>query len=140
MGWNTLAFDDSSWPAAVSEGAWGNSPVWGMQPPMPPASPAQWIWWFDSRTTGDANITVYFRKVFVSPTSTLTLWMSVDDTWTVYLDGVDVQDGTLWYNTMAVQLMMTPNAPHVLAVRATNNSGAGGVVADLRANPMLCAP
>src|SRR5439155_17005148 len=57
--WTDLTFNDSSWPNAVEETAFGGSP-WFNSPPMLPACTAQWIRWWDSRSSGD-NSTVYFR-------------------------------------------------------------------------------
>lgn len=139
-GWNTAGFDDSAWPLAVSEGAWGTNSVWGSSPALPLGSTATWIWFYDSRPNGGDNATLYFRKTFVAPASPLTLSISVDDNFTAYLNGTQVGSGTLWYNTVSIPLMTTQGQTYVLAVRAQNTGGPGGLVADLRTDTKICSP
>lgn len=138
-GWEQLGFNDSAWSPAFVQEPWGNSQVWGTSPPMPAQSRANWIWYRDSRTVGDSSV-VFFRKTFVGPPVSATLHISVDDVFTAYLNGAQVASGTLWYNTVTAPLTLTPGAPYVLAVRAQNNSGAGGVVADVRLSTKSCRP
>lgn len=138
-GWEQLTFNDGSWSPAFVQEPFGNSMVWGTSPPMPPNSRASWIWYRDSRFVGDSS-TVYFRKSFVGPPSAATLHISVDDAFNAYLNGAPVASGFLWYNTVIRPLTTTPGAQYVLAVRAQNNTGPGGLVADVRTMEKSCRP
>ena len=138
-GWNTVAFNDSAWSMATSEGAHGTGPPWGASPPMPPSTQAHWIWNRDSRVSGDFS-TLYFRKTFVAPASPFVLHAAADDTFTAYLDGVAVSSGVIWFTPGVVTLTPTPGVTSVLAFSVTNGGGAGGLVADARVTQARCAP
>ena len=138
-GWNTAAFSDASWSSAVSEGTHGSGPPWGASPPMPPQTSAEWIWNYDSRSGGDSN-TVYFRKAFTGPASPIELHVAADDNFTAFVDGVMVTSGTIWFTPGVATVSPPAGGASVLAIRVTNNGGAGGLVVDGRVTQPLCAP
>ncbi len=138
-GWQQWVFDDSSWSPSVAQQPVMTPGTWPTQPPMPVGTLASWIWYRDSRFVGDTS-TVYFRKKFVSPPTRATLYVTVDDEWTAYLNGAQVATGTLWSVTSIIPMATTPNTPYVLAVRAVNNNGPGGLAADVRAAEKWCRP
>lgn len=56
-GWNTVGFNDASWPAATVIASYGNAP-WNTVTGIPDGTPAQWIW-------GPSSVrTVYLRYTF----------------------------------------------------------------------------
>lgn len=138
-GWEQPAFNDSSWLPAFVQEPHGSPGTWGSAPAMPIGTRANWIWYRDSRFIGDSS-TVYFRKTFVGPPTPTTLFISVDDAFTAYLNGVPVASATSWYNTIIVPMTTTSGGSYVLAVRAVNVTGPGGVVADLRSGSNWCRP
>lgn len=135
-GWEQLSFDDSSWSSSVDEGAHGGtpwfSPLW-----FPADTPARWIWYYDSRSSGDTS-TVYFRKTFVATSDSATLTIRADNVFTAYLNGTQVATGTQWQVAHTVPLALTPGASYVLAVVVTNQGGPGGLAADIASIGTMC--
>jgi|GEM_PF-1178544 len=134
-GWESQAFDDSSWSAAADEGAYGTQPWGGFR--LPSDTPAHWIWYYDSRGNSDYS-TVYFRKSFVATSDTAQLAIAGDDSFTAYLNGVQIASATNWQQTQWPTLSLTPGATYVLAVVVTNTGGPGGLVADLASIGTSC--
>jgi hypothetical protein len=63
-GWNTTAFDDSSWPSASTYGQYGASP-WGTGVSgfvQNPQATSYWIWSSNNQTGGPVDSKVFFRK------------------------------------------------------------------------------
>ncbi len=139
VGWHQLTFDDSSWLPSVIEQPVTMPGTWPTQPPMPAGTRANWIWYWDSRFVGDTS-TVYFRRSFVAPPTGTTLYVTADDEWVAYLNGAQVAAGSLWSITSIIPMATTPSTPYVLAVRAQNNNGPGGLAVDLRASAKWCRP
>jgi len=101
-GWQNTNFNDSSWSSAVDEGAYGSWP-WGSTPSFPAATPAHWIWYHDSRSSGDYS-TVYFRKTFVATSASAVLTIRGDDIYTAYLNGNQVAWWAGWQSAQTVNL------------------------------------
>ena len=62
--WMNTAFDDSTWSAAVSEGAYPEGP-WGAV--LGGSSNAEWLWSYDSNQPANAKVvseTIYVRRDF----------------------------------------------------------------------------
>lgn len=135
-GWEQLGFDDSSWSPSVTEIAHGGSP-WNMPWWFPADTAAHWIWYYDSRFSGDLS-TVYFRKTFVATSDSATLTIRADNVFTAYLNGTQVATGTQWQSAHTVPLSLTPGASYVLAVVVTNQGGPGGLAADLSSIGTMC--
>jgi hypothetical protein len=132
-GWEQPAFDDSLWALAVDEGVYGTAP-WNrpLQPFDQIKSQAHWIWYYKSNNAAD-NDTVYFRHSFAFSIPNVTLTITADDSYTVWLDGVQVaQSLDLWWTVHTFPLQLTPNHAYVMAVKAKNNGGPGGLLLDLR--------
>ena len=128
-GWEQLAFNDSTWSPSVQETAYGGSP-WGVGASFPAGTPAKWIWYYDSRASGDTS-TVFFRKTFVASSTQATLMITSDDSFTAYLNGVQVATGNYWPASVTTTLNLSPGSSYVLAVRVVNGGGAGGLIADI---------
>ncbi|MDP1830147.1 MAG: RHS repeat-associated core domain-containing protein, partial [Archangium sp.] len=128
-GWEQLVHNDSGWGASVEEVGYGGSP-WGTGAGFPSGTPAKWIWYYDSRASSDTS-TVYFRKTFTATTSQATLTITADDSFIAYLNGVQVATGSYWPASVTTTLNLTVGAPYVLAVRAVNGGGAGGLLVDV---------
>jgi hypothetical protein len=130
------ALDDSEWELAVEEGAHGGVP-WGVLPEFPLRTPARWIWFSESRSSGDAE-TAYFRARFLSPVRDLDLSVAVDNGYEIYVDGTKLGSGHDWHHANHFPLEVTPGVQHQLAVRAINDGGPGGVLLEARASVSFC--
>ena len=130
-GWQAPTFDDTAWLAAVVEGTWGTYP-WGAVPLANGATstPALWIWSYDSRWSSD-YLTLYFRRDFTSPAATLSVTMTADNTYRLWLDGAEVGSDADWRRTNTYSLPVAAGA-HALAVVVTNQGGPGGLFVDVR--------
>ena len=132
-GWEQPGFDDSLWAQAVDEGVYGVAP-WngGLGPFDDINSQAHWIWYYVSNNAGDSD-TVYFRRSFAFSIANVTLTVTADNSYTVWLDGVQVaQSMDRWSTVHTFPLKLTPNHAYVIAVQAINMSGPGGLLLDLR--------
>lgn len=142
--WWFASHNDSSWPLAVEQVPYGQPP-WGYGAPMPSGTPAKWIWYFDSRYT-NVPATVYFRRTFIAPnTSQLTLSITADDEFDLYVDGVFLGSGNWWYTTKTFTLNVAPFASTVIAVEAQNTGGGrttqagpAGLLVDVRGQQTYC--
>jgi hypothetical protein len=128
-GWQNVGFDDSTWLAAVDEGQVPVAP-WGAVA-VPAGSLAHWIWSYDSRS-GDDTQTVYFRKAFVPNAASMTLTITADNSFTAYVNGVQVGAGNSYPTAYTFPVTVTPGVTNVIAVVAVNAGGPGGLIADIR--------
>jgi uncharacterized phage protein (TIGR02218 family) len=138
FGWQDVSFDDSAWSEAIEQGTYPAQP-WGSISGFETDTPAKWIWHYDSRTSND-NSTVYFRKTFTPNVTSGTLRITGDNTFTAYLDGVEVGTGDNWQLSQAIPLTFTAGEPHVLAIVVQNSTSPaavnpGGLLAELRFAP-----
>ncbi len=123
--------EDDSWTAATEQARYGAGP-WKADAPFPPATRASWIWSYDSSTSNDF-LTVYFRREFVPTSSSATLTIAGDNNLEVYVNGTFQGIGTYWYRPLTIELTDLPiGVPSVIAVKATNLGGPGGLIADVR--------
>jgi len=136
--WMEPSLDDSTWRPSVEQGPAGVSP-WAQQVSMPDGTPAQWIWHRESRGVGD-TATVYFRKHFTTAIPELTLTMTADNSYEVYVDGDRVGGANIFFPSLRYALDLLPGAIHVLAIRAVNSGGPGGAIADIRSSLSFCQP
>ncbi|MBL8951111.1 MAG: RHS repeat-associated core domain-containing protein [Myxococcaceae bacterium] len=129
-GWLLPGFNDSSWSAATEQIAHGGWP-WVTAPQFPVGTTAKWIWYYDSRFSGDTS-TVYFRKSFTALGNEAVLTASADDSLTIYVNGIEVASSyDYWWNPIAVRVQLNPGVENVIAVRVTNNGGPGGLALDV---------
>lgn len=141
-GWGAFAYDDSKWTAAIDEGVYGGPP-WINQAILPSGTTAHWISDHDSHGDPTNDLTkpvqtVYFRKRFTG-TGKATIVVSCDDSCTVYLDGILVATVTSWLRPVtAVVTLAGPD--HVLAVKAVNQGGPGGLIMDVQAGEVIPVP
>lgn len=136
--WKNVVFDSSTWTAAVDEGAVGISPWLTNFSPWPAGSYARWIWYYNSLSSGDTT-TTYFRREFVAPGGSFTVYITADNSYVAYLDGVQIASGNNWQVAQAVTITPTPNVYHVLAIAATNAGGPGGLLVDGGLHYYVCA-
>jgi hypothetical protein len=138
--WQLPGYDDSAWTPVVSEGVYASPGLpWGGSPPMPPNSIAHWIWTYDSRNSSD-NQVVFFRKTFVAPAPGLRFQISADDAFTAWVNGAVVTTGSLWFTPGVGTLSLPAGTQAVLAIRAQNNGGPGGLLLDVRTLEPACVP
>ncbi len=94
------------------------------------AIPPHWIWRDTGKSLGETpGETCYLRKSFdVKEPSRLTIDVTADNTYTLYLDGKEVASGSDWNSSTRVLLAIRPG-PHVLAAKVSNEApGAAGFV------------
>jgi serine/threonine protein kinase/formylglycine-generating enzyme required for sulfatase activity/tetratricopeptide (TPR) repeat protein len=120
LGW--LKADLTAWTDLVESSAAG----W---------SCARWVWdQANANTVEQTNDPRFLRRVFTLAAKPLTaeLWVSVDNEYTVYVNGQEIGTGTEWSKVgrydVARHLVAGKN---VLAIRATNHGGVAGVLARL---------
>jgi WD40 repeat protein/serine/threonine protein kinase len=110
--------------------------------PPQPATPAQWIWYPDEGDpTKNAPVgTRWLRKKFdldklAKPVRVAVLRITADDQFTAYLNGVEVGSGDAdgsWKKVRDFDVAKhVVTGVNVLAVRAHNNQGAAGLLAQL---------
>lgn len=167
-GWEQKSFNDTSWSNAVDEGPFNTRCIapsidpasdhwqqyyfaliqynaclviagtWAGLTGFPLDTPAHWIWYHDTRGTGNGDsATVYFRKTFVAKNEGAKLIITGDDIYTVYLNGVAIGTDNNWKTGETIVLSMTPGNTYVLAVSVKNNGGSGGLLAELDQSPKL---
>jgi hypothetical protein len=132
-GWQTPGYIGSRlepWSYAVAETPMGGAP-WYSIPGMPPQTPSQWIWNWDSRNGTDSN-TVYFRKWFTPTGSFATVFITADNAFTVWVNGVAVGSGDAWNQSYVFSVPVNPNVSNLIAVQAVNAGGPGGLLVDVR--------
>lgn len=106
---------------------------------MPAGTPAKWIWNFDSRNTNVGG-TVYFRRAYTVPSgaTAVTIAITADDEFDLYVDGALIGSGNWWYSTRFFLVSATPGSTHQIAVEVRNSGGglgaplSGGLIVDIR--------
>lgn len=151
-GFRTTSRDARAFSFASEEGDWYNpsewiepyqiqrirGKLWQYGPDKWPdgAGSAYWVWGVpDSGNWGTDHGTNYFRISFpVATPAEYVLYVAVDDSYSVYLDGEQVAryedkfDG--WQEAKKVTLQLEAG-DHVIGIRATNTQYAGGLAAAL---------
>ncbi|KAJ7761724.1 hypothetical protein B0H16DRAFT_1688367 [Mycena metata] len=145
-GWETLAFDDTTWPVATVVGSYGIAP-WDTVVVNIPADPpmitllSQWVWTDVISTTAflPASSRVFRRTFTPAPgqvPATATILISADNTYTLYVNGVTIGSGAN-YKVAQKYTVTFATAPSevVLAVLATNiPTGAAGLLVAMEVN------
>jgi hypothetical protein len=147
-GWEQPNFDASNWRNAVGEGGLNNNcdpssivcrftggAFNGVQD-FPADTPAQWIWYKDSRSSGDSE-TVYFRKKFVASNTGARIYIAADNIYTAYLDGHVISTGNDWHQAHYVDVSLTPGKTYTLAASVRNTGGSGGLLLEVDQTPWL---
>ncbi|KAJ7221737.1 lectin [Mycena pura] len=127
-GYEQLSFDDSSWKAAIPEGAYGVSP-WGQiaipsTPPVLSLTNSAWIWTNEVANGVAPPGSRAFRRTYTPATgqvaTTATIIIVADNGYTLYVNGAKIGSGTDFHvaQTYTVNLSPAPNV--VFAVSATN--------------------
>jgi RHS repeat-associated protein len=129
-GWNTTLnwLPATGWDTATPVQDFNGGTTWNQGPPYYLHgwydNAAQWIW-----ATAGANISasadpVWFRRVFNLTTGTyLTIQATVDDAFTLYVDGNLCTRGTLWIYPGTCNTAFLSPGIHLIAVNATNSNG-----------------
>jgi hypothetical protein len=79
------------------------------------------------------SATNYFRKAFVAPRASMTLYVKADDQFTAYLNGVKICDGSNWSQVFQCPVSLNVGDNDVLAVESDNfGGGPGSLLVDLR--------
>lgn len=129
--WALPGFEDAGWRPATNQGHVGVAP-WGKLKGFAPGSQARWIWHTFSNSGSDRS-TVYFRKRFVAQRGCGTIFITADDEFTALLDGQQIGASTgTWQSVQRCLVTLKPGQEHVLAIRATNKGGPGGLLVDVR--------
>ncbi len=85
------------------------------------ATPPHWVWYPDDPVGQAPAQTRYFRKVFrVKELSRLTLDVTADNRYTLWLDGQELASGSDWTFAKHLELAV-PTGIHVLSVEAEND-------------------
>ncbi|KAJ7775551.1 lectin [Mycena metata] len=145
-GWETLCFDDATWPAATVVGSYGVSPWQNVvvalpaDPPIVALTNAVWIW--TSPVTASGVVPVgprAFRRTFTPDPNQVpasaTILISADNEYSFYLNGVSVGNGTSYTvaQQYTINFVLAPSEL-VLAVLATNTGGPAGVLVSMEIN------
>ncbi|HEY3353694.1 MAG TPA: LamG-like jellyroll fold domain-containing protein [Polyangia bacterium] len=127
--WTDPAYDDGGWSSATDEGGVDGGP-WGWVGGMPDNTPARWVWLYDS-TAADDYYTGWFRRKFTPRFSAGVLHVTADNAYDAYLNGALVGRGDDWPTAGKFPVGLHGHGNNVLAIRAENWGGPGGVVVDL---------
>jgi YD repeat-containing protein len=122
-GWNSVVnwLPASGWSQAYASQNYGATP-WGTVTGWPDTG-AQWIWWDTNANVSASADNVYFRRVFSVPTTTsLSVTITSDNTYTLYLDGTQLGTGSNWQQPGSYTASVAAGY-HVLAIYATNPDG-----------------
>jgi hypothetical protein len=129
-GWQHADYDDTAWLAVgdtASPAPYG-APPWGTSVKgFPEPTPARWL-------PIPEGSTYYFRRTFVSDAgrTTRTVTVAADDGASIYFDGVQLATLSDWREPATFTLPADRSGVHVIAIAATNKSGPGGVLVDVR--------
>ncbi|KAJ7149614.1 hypothetical protein C8R46DRAFT_1044029 [Mycena filopes] len=147
LGWETLAFDDNTWPVATVVGTYDVAPWTTVlvnipaDPPRLGLAEGNWIWTDVVPATGTVPAsTRAFRRTFTpapgQAPAAATIIISADNEYTLYVNGVAVGSGTNWKVGQRYTVnFATPPPEIVLAVRATNTlAGAAGLIVAMEVN------
>ena len=136
----SVGFDDSAWPYAVSV----DSPPWGLLPSPPPSNStlslasSYWIWNNQvppGSPTSTAPVGSFaFRKTYQVPGGSLvdsgTIVIDVDDEYTLYINGNEIGSGNSFTKAQRWTFSLQPSTNNiVLAINATNGGGPAGLIA-----------
>ncbi|KAJ7848387.1 hypothetical protein B0H14DRAFT_2445985 [Mycena olivaceomarginata] len=146
VGFEQLAFDDTTWPVATISGAYGASEWSAVNIAADPAViglvGAEWIWTDVVPASGVVPVgSRAFRRTFIpAPGQTpmsASILIAADNEWTLYVNGVTVGTGT--GSAIAQNLIVnfgTPTSEVVFAVLGTNLGSASraGVLVAMEIN------
>ncbi|KAF8195238.1 hypothetical protein K438DRAFT_1827126 [Mycena galopus ATCC 62051] len=145
LGFEQLSFDDTAWLGATVVGAYGNA-IWGAifipaDPPVLDLSRAEWVWTNVAASSGNfpAGQRAFRRTFTPAPgqtPATANISISVDNEYTLYVNGVTVGSGTDWglAGHYVVNFASAPTEV-VLAVLATNTVvGPAGLLLTMEVN------
>ncbi|HZY94021.1 MAG TPA: RHS repeat-associated core domain-containing protein [Candidatus Bathyarchaeia archaeon] len=131
-GWNSATdwLPASGWIQAYASQNYGAGP-WGTITGWPDNS-AQWIWWQTGADVSATTDPVWLRRVFsLSTAMNLNIAITVDNTYTLYLDGLQLGSGSNWQQTDSYSTSVAAGL-HVLAIYATNISGPAGLLVSVK--------
>lgn len=137
-GWSTAGFDDNSWINATEQGRHSVAPWIHPVANFPADSNAQWIWRFFSVNVPDTvGLSTYYRKTFTPNVSSAVIKIAGDDTYTLYVNNVQLNTSSSWNIAQSYNITLNPNVVNVIAVHVQNNAGPanqnnpGGLIADI---------
>ena len=141
-GFESIFYDDSSWPTAYELATADTSPWNTPASPPPPSSlslaSSQWIWTDEiSGPGGDAPVgNRTFRKdISIAgkvPATGGTIIISTDNVYTLYINGQEIGSYDNWEIAQSWTFTLdTPSRNIVVAVNAENTGGPAGVIAAL---------
>ena len=152
-GFESVGFDDSAWPYAVSVGN-ADGPPYGL-PSLPPSDStlslvnSYWIWnnQVPPGTTFSAPVGSFaFRKTYQVPGGSLvdsgTIIIDVDDEYTLYINGNEIGSCDSYTQAQRWTFSLQPSTSKiVLAINATNGGGPAGIIAavDFHATTVGCS-
>jgi hypothetical protein len=132
-GWETSAFDDSSWSAATVEqafgtGIWHNQTVTG----MPSDTDASWIW----ASSVSSQQYVYLRCTVNIPAPTMDITMTADNSYMLYVNGQLIGDHSTydvwdWKSAETYGDIQLQPGNNVIAIKGINQSSVAGILADI---------
>lgn len=112
--------DKAEWHPAEGDPLPLDAPRWVGAPAEWPDPDAWWIWDRDSLTSPAPVGYVYFRREFtVADVVTVDVWVTADDAFTLYVDGVPQLEGWVsksWTEKFHGQVTLVPGS-HVIGVR-----------------------
>jgi len=106
---------------------WANGPdKWPEE-----ALKARWVWSQDGTSAATPIGTSFFRiRVPISIAGTYSLYLSVDDYYTLYLNGEEIAksdpEGSAWFEARKISLDLTTGT-HTIGIRATTKGGQAGI-------------
>ncbi|KDR67283.1 hypothetical protein GALMADRAFT_232132 [Galerina marginata CBS 339.88] len=148
-GFEQLGFDDSAWPAATVEGSFPSKAPWGSITSPPPTSSiapalcaANWVW-TNEVSQGNAPVgSRAFRKVFTLPPGQLatsaTIFISVDNEYTLYVQGQLVGSSTDWTSAHSYVVNLVPGFQVTIGVLAKNDDGPAALIAAVEIRSAAC--
>ncbi|KAF9462021.1 hypothetical protein BDZ94DRAFT_1262236 [Collybia nuda] len=144
-GFEQVAFDDSTWPAAFDQGPYPTKPGYSITLPPAPASPnsgagpslpsANWIWTKEvsSGSQTAPNGGRAFRKRVNLPNGDLVnsavITLAADNQYTLYVNGLAVGSGTDYRFAQRFVVNFPPTSTVVIAIFAANTGGPAGLIA-----------
>ncbi|KAJ7632111.1 lectin [Roridomyces roridus] len=131
-GFEDLTFDDSSWPPAIAEGAYGVSP-WGQigipsNPPVLSLTNADWIWTSEISGGNAPAGNRAFRRTYSpapnqGPSTNATVIIVADNAYTLYVNGFLIGSGTDFHTAQTYNIALDPANETVFAVFTMNQAG-----------------
>ncbi|KAJ7090332.1 lectin [Mycena belliarum] len=136
-GYEQLSYDDNSWAPAIIEGAYGVAPWGQIAIPSTPLSitRAQWIWTNEVVNGSAPPGPRAFRRTYTPPfgqiATSATIIITVDDQYSLYINGILVGSGATWPVAQTYTVNLTPAPNVVFAVYAVNGGGPAGLLATM---------